>query len=300
MSVEAREGFARSWLSADFAKVAGAKLAADLIERCKGEDGVFLSLTYRRDDWEGPLDLYRAASEERHVRLFIRSLGNILGESLSGRWLCKMEFQQGGWLHFHIVLLGVKYVPHDRLTEAWGMGHVWVNRISNNKLRYLGKYVAKGGQMPPFLYAEKLRSVKVIRVSPGFWRRPLKLRPQPVEPAQKVDAYKTVGDSLEQAKEKVVLRDGNVFKSIRCVVGLSILVLAGFRAVRPTRPGWVAVAAPARLEQVAAAVEAACAPGGASEASVALHLIQSQVPHSRLHRGWVAEWFRWRCESAEV
>lgn len=289
MSVEARQGFSRSWLSVDFARSRGAELADQLRERCKGEDGVFVSVTYDRDDWESPHELYRAASEERHARLFIRAVGRILGQNLTGRWLCKMEFQRGGWLHFHFVILGVKHIPHDRLTAAWGMGFVWVNRITRKRTDYLCKYVSKDGAMPTFLYGEKSRSVKVIRTSPGFWQRPPKPRPERRH-FQQIAAYRTVGEGLEQARKRVILRSGSAVKSVKTNLGVWAIVAAGLAVVGAGQhSGWVRLQSSLTVDQVAVAISAA------SEAS-GVHSIPSQDPHSS---GWVAEWFRHRAEESE-
>ena len=159
-----------SWLDPRSSKSLAAKLSTRLVERCRGEKGVVVTLTYRREEFGDSRELYRAAQEEQHVPLFLRKVSRHLGESLKGRWFCKMEFQKGGWVHWHILILGVRRISQEWLTEAWGRGHVWIDRVNPKALTYLTKYVAKPGGVPSWIYFERPRSVKIIRVSPGFWQ----------------------------------------------------------------------------------------------------------------------------------
>lgn len=198
----------KSWLDTRHARRLGYELAERLCTRCKGEKGVFLTLTYRRDEWEGPRDLYRATSSERHVRRFMERLGELLGTSFAGRWLCKLEFQKDGYVHFHLVVLGISRIEHSLLEHAWGYGFVWIERLNPARIRYVCKYVSKAGDLPAFLYFEPCRSVKVIRVSPGFWgdTEPRPPREKP-EPTQELSAYVPIGMMIERAEHETVVRD---------------------------------------------------------------------------------------------
>jgi hypothetical protein len=170
-----------SWLDPNCAGLLGWKLGQRLWRRCQGQAGVFVTLTYRRDDYPSAQELYYRQRERQDVPLFIRRLARALRVSLKGLWLCKMEFQSGGWTHFHLLILGPTFIDHDLLTRCWRHGHVWVKRLSRQNCLYLTKYVAKGGRTPLWLYGEPPRSVKIVRVSPGFWpvedRRPKRDRP---------------------------------------------------------------------------------------------------------------------------
>jgi len=163
----------RSWLNRETSPAISAALAQRLVDRCRGEsDVLMLTLSYERSAWQwDPERLFHAASDEQHVPLFFRRLQKYLGGSLKGRWLCKQEFQRGGWVHWHIILVGVPFIPHDDLTRLWGYGHVWINKAKRSRLRYVCKYASKDADIPAWLYAQRLRAVKIIRVSPGFWQR---------------------------------------------------------------------------------------------------------------------------------
>ncbi len=203
-----RRAGSRSWLDYQWARAFGAKLAARLEERCKGERGVFLTLTYHRSHYENPRHLYREASEKKHVAEFMKRLARHLGESLSGRWICKMEFQAGGWVHWHIILLGISRIEHGELTSLWGHGHVWIKRMSHESRRYMTKYVAKGDGLPAFLYAERPRSVKVIRTSKGFWGEstPRQEYDRP-PPPPRLNAYRPIGESLRRSDSTSIIQD---------------------------------------------------------------------------------------------
>lgn len=232
--IRVRRGGSRSWLDYVWARAFGARLASRLEERCRGERGVFITLTYDRALYESPRELYRRASEKKHVAEFMKRLANFLGERLSGRWICKMEFQEGGWVHFHLILLGVSRIDHGELSRLWGHGFVWVNRLTKENRRYMSKYVAKGDGLPAFLYGERPRSVKVIRTSKGFWREATEPRPSkpPADETLHLDAYRPIGESLRLADSTSIVHgeDGS-YRAVR--VSLDVLLRrlrdAGYR-----------------------------------------------------------------------
>lgn len=207
-TIRVRRAGSRSWLDYQWALAFGAKLASRLEDRCRGERGVFITLTYQRNQYKDPRHLYREASEKKHVAEFMKRLSRYLGESLTGRWICKMEFQEGGWVHWHIILLGISRIDHGQLAGLWGFGHVWIKRMSKESLRYMTKYVAKGDGLPAFLYGERPRSVKVIRTSKGFWGEstPKRERDRP-EPSPQLDAYRPIGESLRQSDSTSIVQD---------------------------------------------------------------------------------------------
>lgn len=207
-SIRVRRSGSRSWLDYQWAGAFGARLASRLEERCEGERGVFITLTYRRTEYASPRDLYRQASEKKHVAEFMKRLARFLGEPLKGRWICKMEFQEGGWVHWHLILLGVNRIDHAQLERLWGHGHVWITRMTQQSRRYMTKYIAKGDGLPAFLYAERPRSVKVIRTSAGFWHDtvPRPERPK-TTPSPQLDAYRPIGESLRQADATSIVQD---------------------------------------------------------------------------------------------
>lgn len=167
--IEIRQVATDSWLDPRSAKRLSCALADRLWKRCQGHRGLFVTLTYDRSRYDSALQLYRQQSEAQHVALFIRKISRLLDFDLRGKWFCKLEFQKGGWVHWHLIILDIAKIPHQACTELWGRGHVWLRRLSRRSVRYCTKYVCKGAEVPAWLYLERPRSVKIIRVSSGFW-----------------------------------------------------------------------------------------------------------------------------------
>lgn len=204
----------RSWLHPEGQKIKAAELAAKLMDRMKGRRGVFVTLTYRRERYNTPGELYEVQRRERHVRRFIEKLEGISGQDLTGKWCRKMEFQSGGWVHFHLVI-DVPWIRKAWLDQAWGHGHVWINAAKPERLRYFSKYLAKAGELPDFLLSERARSVRIVASSPGFW--PVdgvssdSLRDKRVQPF-----YATVGSVLLNRRDSVVVRSDTGWLRLEC------------------------------------------------------------------------------------
>jgi len=152
---------------------AGTRLNSRLqsrFERAGNPAALFITLTYKRDEWESPLHLYREQREKRHFRNFVSRVSKYLNESTNGKWIRKIEFQRGGWIHFHLILDTNKTIPHLDLMSLWGYGHCWINRCTKARMNYLCKYVSKNNDnVPAYILAEPQRSVKIVAVSPSYW-----------------------------------------------------------------------------------------------------------------------------------
>ena len=276
-----RQGHCRSWLDPRYASAAGAKLAERLQDRLKTEKGgLFLTLTYDRAPWPDARELYRKASEERHVRRFLADLGSYLRTNFSGRWICKMEFQQGGFVHWHIILLGVKRIPHEVLTEFWGRGHVWVEMLKKKKhSRYLAKYIAKDGGYPLWLLGERRGGVHVVRASPGFWP-PKKKRPWS-EPRPRMPFYISVGQSIDHVDDTTILKDGKYYKKINLCLAICIHLVGqmGGKLLQGEEKSWLGVSGIDRDEFLVCAGVLTGGDGSpAKRGASPLHLIRLQDP----------------------
>ena len=244
----------RSWMDSVYSKCLAAKLGERLWKRCEGEEGRMVTLTYRRDDYAGPYDLYKRASEERHMKHFIKRLARMLGPlcgrqdskgrwTLTGKWFRKLEFQRGGWIHYHLIVL-VPWIENreHELTNCWGHGYAYVQPLEEGSLKYVAKYVSKDGVLPTWLYLEKIRSVKIVASSPGFW-----LDTEPVEHEEgeewgtRLDCYIPIGEMIERCEERVLYRTENKKygqMKIRPHVLFQYLLEHGF-AVTEGERGWV-------------------------------------------------------------
>lgn len=298
--IQLRPSGCESWLNERWARKLSAKLGARLWERCKGHAGLFVTLTYRRDEYRDAQELYRRQSEEQHVPLFLRKIGRHLGENLSGRWFCKMEFQRGGWVHWHIIILDVEKIPHAIAKDLWGRGHVWLRRLNKSNVKYCTKYTCKGGSHPAWLLMERPRSIKIIRVSSGFWgESDADAEPEPAgdpgpeewEGPKLRDIYVPIGERLQRDKHAFVARDeeGRYYRG-RIELGQLLLALLerGCGVVENLR-GWLVI--DAGWEQLGHACGVAVARANA-RAAAALHLRRTGNPDTWWMPPYLDDWYR--------
>lgn len=212
-----------SWLDPESAGLLGWKLGKRLAARIAGREGRFITLTYDRSRYVDAQDCFDQARARKHVSRFMRKLGVLLGVDLRGKWLCKLEFQREGWVHWHIVLVDVGKIPRDKFCQLyalWGRGSIDVKPLTEQNALYLMKYVAKDGEIPGWIYDYAARSIKVVRVSGGFWlddeaarnreknRRSVK--------GERIDLEYVVPVGSKIRERRAVIRDGNRVFSIRC------------------------------------------------------------------------------------
>ena len=216
----------RSWFTQSGARSKAAALRADLERVVKPGNAVFLTLTYARGD-ESPADLWDRASRDRHVRRFIDHLERELGRSLRGQWVRKAEFQRGGFVHWHLIIRGLRFLPHAVVASAWRHGYVWVSACTRRRLSYFAKYFAKDGKIPAFLWAARSRSVKIVAASPGFW---LSARGTyaPTERKPRSPVFRPICSVME--RQGVVVRIGKVARGFS--VPIAVLASATFSATR--------------------------------------------------------------------
>jgi len=105
--------------------------------------GLFVTLTYRED-------MTDHVEAKRHLDYTLRWIKRRLAGSAV---LWRMEYQDRGAIHFHLVIFGASYLDAVQLTGFWQKltgddSYPDVRRIRNRKmaLRYVAKYVAK---LPP-------------------------------------------------------------------------------------------------------------------------------------------------------
>ncbi len=236
----------KSWFDPLSVPFLSFNLEDKLKKRMKGRRGLFITLTYRRDDYDSPWDLYCQMKEQQHVPLFIRRLARRLGVSLTGKWMRKMEFQDGGWIHFHLVIDHAGFIPQSDIQELWGHGFVWVNRWKESIAPYMTKYVAKDGMVPGWILSEKPKTVKIISVSPGFWETPSvkqdKEKKQP-DPWGKSGCYIPIVVRLEEYRNKTLCKEGVEaprFFTLNVHIGFLLNVCRKFRVdILGGEDGWI-------------------------------------------------------------
>lgn len=112
----------------------------------------FFTLTFK----ENVTDHEKANSE---FRSFIKRLNYKIFKKESGlKYVCVVERQSRGALHYHIVLFNMPFVPVEQLGEIWGLGFVRINEIED--VDNLGAYVVKYIEKTMYEMQEK-KSAKV-------------------------------------------------------------------------------------------------------------------------------------------
>jgi hypothetical protein len=210
MSVTLQRKYTGSWFDPEDSRRLAATLTSRLLKRMKGKRGLFLTLTYDRQHWNNAQELYRQASQQKHMFNFLRRLSYYLTgtpNGLKGRWIRKAEWQDAGgegWLHYHLIIDWPRRIPHHQLERIWGHGFVHIKRASRHSMKYFAKYMGKAGTVPGWLLMERPRSVKVVAVSPGFWAesRASSESIKRTPPA----AYVPLGTILDSAREGTIVR----------------------------------------------------------------------------------------------
>lgn len=188
-------------------------------KRIEGESGVVVTLTL--DSTRSSEDAYEELSRNKAVSRFLETVEDRTGNDFSGKWICKLEFTDRGMPHFHLIILGIQYIPHSILEEAWARGYVWITKFSKTDsagvASYIAKkvsgYLSKNIEPPDWVYIRPRGSVKIIRTSPGFWNNdpaPLEYVPPDSEQPRKglkLPCYVTIGDALNQSDYRVEISE---------------------------------------------------------------------------------------------
>ena len=105
------------------------------IGRHDGKD-VFMTLTFV----ENVQDVKRANYEFKKFR---QRLEYELKRKL--KYVCVVEFQKRGAVHYHLVLFGLPYIPAKLVHQIWGNGFVKLNLLDDvdNVAAYVTKYMRK-------------------------------------------------------------------------------------------------------------------------------------------------------------
>lgn len=81
---------------------------------------------------------------------FMERLNYKIFKKLSGlKYVCVVERQQRGAIHYHLVVFNMPFMPVEELAEIWGHGFVRINAIEGNDNvgAYVVKYMGKTAEM---------------------------------------------------------------------------------------------------------------------------------------------------------
>lgn len=104
-----------------------------------GERDKFFTLTYK----ENKTDLEKA---NKDFRSFIKKINYKINKKHSGlKYVCVVERQGRGAIHYHVIFFNLPYIKVDELTRIWGHGFTSINAIDNvdNVGAYVVKYMTK-------------------------------------------------------------------------------------------------------------------------------------------------------------
>ena len=124
----------------------------------------FFTLTFKKNE-------INHAAANADFRSFIKKLNYKLFKKHSGlKYVCVVERQQRGALHYHIILFNMPYVPHKELLELWGHGAVTINAIDHvdNVGAYVMKYMEKEMNEMQSEKSAKVKDKKLYFASRGL------------------------------------------------------------------------------------------------------------------------------------
>jgi len=197
-----REGFTgvqvRSYYGANWFTDRGVREKRRLIEQ-KGLPNLkrclFVTLTIPEGVCS-PRKAYETGKER--LRRFLGAFRKAIGREFAWAW--KLEFQENGYPHWHVILDYRQHIPPEFLylfEKWWGLGRVNVERLKYETFSYLFKYVSKSvagdvdpetGIPLPDWVLDYRKTLKDGRVSAGirFWQTGGGFYTQEPEPVEQV------------------------------------------------------------------------------------------------------------------
>jgi len=131
---------------------------------------------------------------------------------LKAPYAVKVEFHGNEWAHFHAIFLTRRFLPPQLLDNLWKLGRTNISRISNERFRYLLKYVTKGGSLPDWV--KNRNRLRVFQASRDFLK-PIQQKPPPGRSVKKTRRSSgTIGDRITRQQKTAVLQLGSQFAQI--------------------------------------------------------------------------------------
>ncbi len=191
------------------------KVLARLHPRLPDVSGcLFLTFTFNPALFANP-SLAFEHGRDRLRRIFHKLRRGVTWEGKSyvidAPYCVKVEFQQNGWAHFHVIFLTRRYLPGALLTELWGCGRPNVRRIRNHTFHYLLKYVTKGGGLPDWVKGRT--RLRVFQTSHGFYKTAGEPKAASARTGRK-RRTSTLGERLARWRKTALLQQGETFRQI--------------------------------------------------------------------------------------
>ncbi len=118
-----------------------------------------------------PLKFKSAESSYHYVkkrfRYFIRAIKKQFNLSSDLQWICKLEFTEKGYPHWHLMLNHKKPLCVSTVKDIWGYGLVNIKRCTDKRMPYAFKYITKEASGLPFWFL-KLSRPRILQTSGIF------------------------------------------------------------------------------------------------------------------------------------
>ena len=120
---------------------------------------VFTTLTFEKNETDIIL------ANEEFTKYIQRLNYSITGQKEAyAKYVCVIEFQKRGAVHYHIIFFNIPYIPKIKMAEIWGNGLIKIKAVNDVKDigRYVTKYMVKDNDDP------RLQKRKSYFVSDGL------------------------------------------------------------------------------------------------------------------------------------
>lgn len=164
------------------------------------QDWRFITLTVDQLKFKNSQSAY--CHIKKNFRYFIRDLKSYLGIKTL-RWISKLEFQQNGFVHWHMLIDYRKPIDVSMLAEIWGYGLVHIARNKERDMPYTFKYISKSVDGLPKWFLELSRP-RVFQSSGIFPKEQKKVQKSEQNKDKKPST--TLGDRLISYSKSISYR----------------------------------------------------------------------------------------------
>lgn len=175
----------------------------------------FLTITIDPNKFKDASEAYDHVN--RNLRFRMRELSKVYRVH---KWLCKLELQENGYPHFHLLVDSPDRWDFEEIDRIFPWGFTNVQRVkSEAQARYVFKYLSKEFEDLPEWFL-KLRQVRIIRTSRGFWENVEMIETEGTEKEDdpSFSVPETIGERIEKWKYWATVRvhapDGRIFSKL--------------------------------------------------------------------------------------
>jgi hypothetical protein len=192
----------------------------------------FLTLTIDKDKFKSNQSAYEYVKPR--LRYFIRDLKKFLGVS-DLQYLWKLEFQENGNPHWHMIINYQKPICITTLFNIWGFGYIDIQRIKCKKIPYAFKYITKSIEGLPewFLQYNRPRVFQSSGIFPPCndpcWSVEKKDEEE-VELVASSSSPETLGQRLTRYSKSITLKkEGRAFKNVFVACSFGVFLSIAFQ-----------------------------------------------------------------------